>query len=60
MADAQLGFYCKRSVPIAAGYSVSNAFRTQASRPRRSSQLYVREEAVNFSANRVAFLAVMP
>ncbi len=33
MANAQCCFYCKQRVPVAIGYSVSEAFRTQVSRP---------------------------
>ena len=33
MANVQCCFYCKPSVPVAIGYSVSEAFRTQVSSP---------------------------
>jgi hypothetical protein len=36
MANAQCCFYCKPSVPVAIGYSVSEASRTQVSNPRRA------------------------
>ena len=36
MANAQCCFYCKPSVPVAIGYSVSEAFRTQVSSPSRA------------------------
>ena len=41
IANVQSSFYCQRSAPIAAGYSVSNTFRTQVSRPRRSPQFFL-------------------
>jgi hypothetical protein len=40
MANTQCGFYCKPSVPVATGYSVSEAFRTQVSSPSRAKPVH--------------------